>query len=483
MARISKKAVSSGYIILLADDDPDYLDLTKRLLLREGHEVLTAIDGISALEILEKQKIDLLLLDYFMPGMTGEEVVTKLRKFNSIVQIVLQTGYASEQPPRELLKRLDIQGYFDKSEGPDKLLLWVEVGLKASYRVQLLYKSREGLRYILNMTPDLHKIQQVDDLLQGILLQVSGLLGAVNSFLAVIPETDFNVAKRKEEDNYLVLLEGDKELLVHASTNEGGEKPYLEPKNTGIIDQAINSNNIQVTDHLTIVPLKVGDQSMGVIYLDRPAFQPEDLEILQLFANQAAVAIHNAQLFEMATVDSLTGVYGRGFLNRCLMRELKTAFRTKKPLAYLMVDMDGLKQINDQHGHIIGDKAIAIVGKVLKQACRSSDIIGRYGGDEFSIVLPQADLEAARALAGRIIGLLMEQELIDANEPIPLRCSIGTCCLEPHEYEVKRTPNEGYFQEISGSLIEKSDASLYQAKKEGRNRFDLGTNIHWGDPA
>jgi len=63
-----------------------------------------------------------------MPGMTGEQVVTALRQFNPHVQIILQTGYASECPPREMLHRLDIQGYFDKSEGPDKLLLWVDVG-------------------------------------------------------------------------------------------------------------------------------------------------------------------------------------------------------------------------------------------------------------------------------------------------------------------------------------------------------------------
>ena len=303
----------------------------------------------------------------------------------------------------------------------------------------------------------------------------------MNSFLAVIPETDFNKISRSDEDNYLVLLEGDKELLVHASTQESGGAPHLEPQNTSLIDEAINSNNIQVSDKLTIVPLKVGDQSMGVIYLDRPACQPEDLEILQLFANQAAVAIHNAQLFEMATVDSLTGVYGRGFLNRCLMRELQTAFRTKKPLAYLMVDMDGLKQINDKYGHPTGDKAIAIVGKVLKQACRSSDIIGRYGGDEFSIVLPHADLEAARALAGRVIGLLMEQDLNDTDEPIPLRCSIGICCLEGHDLTVKHTPNEGYFKSISNTLVEKSDASLYQAKNGGRNRYHPGESIYWND--
>src|SRR5262252_6280126 len=181
---MSKPEKSTGYTILLTDDNLDYLQVTKRLLEREGHTVLTASAGQEALEILKRDRIDLLLLDYYMPGMTGEQVVTELRRWNPYVQVILQTGYASEQPPRELLRRLDIQGYYDKSEGPDKLLLWTEVGLKAAYSIQLLNKSRQGLRYVLEVTPELHKLQSLTELLRGILLQVTGLLGAANSFLA-----------------------------------------------------------------------------------------------------------------------------------------------------------------------------------------------------------------------------------------------------------------------------------------------------------
>jgi len=457
------------------------LELTQRLLLREGHDVLAASNGQDALTILREKKVDLLLLDYFMPGMTGEQVVTELRTFNSLVQIVLQTGYASEQPPRDLLKRLDIQGYFDKSDGPDKLLLWVEVGVKAAYRVQLLYKSREGLRYILNMTPDLHKIQQVDELLQGILLQVAGLLGAVHSFLAVLPEIDCQ--SKKEGDNYLVLLEGEKELHVHASTKEASRFPKLQAQQTESIDRAIESNLVQLDGSMTIVPLKVGDKSVGVIYLDRPAVAPEDLEILQLFANQAAVAIHNAHLFEMATVDSLTGVYGRGFLERCLDREIKAAFRSREPITVVMVDMDGLKPINDNLGHLVGDMAISALGRVLKQACRTSDIVGRFGGDEFSIVLPQSDLEAARPLADRMLTMLRQEKVGDENDPIYLKASIGLCCLLPHDLEIGGLPNEGYYQAVFNSLMEKADVSLYQAKRDGRNRYHEGYELKWLVPS
>ena len=127
--------------ILLIDDQQDYLQSTTTLLEREGHEVVGVTSGEEGLELLRKDHFDLLLVDYYMPGgMTGEEVVNELRKFNRHTQVVLQTGYAGEHPPREMLRKLDIQGYHDKTDGPEKLLMWVEIGLKAARTVQLLSK-------------------------------------------------------------------------------------------------------------------------------------------------------------------------------------------------------------------------------------------------------------------------------------------------------------------------------------------------------
>src|SRR5260370_36850851 len=118
MTRRAKALQPSGYTVLLVDDNPDYLQATPLSLEREGHDVLTATNGPEALAVLPRQRVDLLLLDYFMPGVTGEEALAQVRKIDPFVQVILQTGYASEQPPRDLLHRLDIQGYYAKTEGP-----------------------------------------------------------------------------------------------------------------------------------------------------------------------------------------------------------------------------------------------------------------------------------------------------------------------------------------------------------------------------
>src|SRR5262249_16036117 len=150
---------ASGYTVMLVDDNPDYLQATRLLLEREGHNVLTATNGPEALALLPDHRVDLLLLDYFMPGMTGGQVVPEFRRFDPFVQVILQTGYASEQPPRELLHRLNIQGYYDKTEGPEQLLLWTAVGLKAASTFHLLFRGRRGVEFILERTPDLHRLQ------------------------------------------------------------------------------------------------------------------------------------------------------------------------------------------------------------------------------------------------------------------------------------------------------------------------------------
>lgn len=140
MARKRTVASSSGYTILVVDDQEEALHSTKLLLEWEGHRVLTALSGEEALACFRHQKVHLVIVDYFMPRMSGEAVIQEIRKLDEDVQILLQTGYSGEKPPREMLRALAIQGYHDKTEGPEKLLLWVDVALKVTAQ---LNKVRE----------------------------------------------------------------------------------------------------------------------------------------------------------------------------------------------------------------------------------------------------------------------------------------------------------------------------------------------------
>jgi signal transduction histidine kinase len=140
--RRGAQAGGSGHTILVVDDQSEVLESTRSLLEREGHAVLTADSGESALALLKEHDVHLLIVDYAMPRMGGDLLVREIRKFDPYVQIVMETGWNGDLPPRQMLRELDIQGYHDKTDGPEKLLLWVQVGLKA-YRTIRQLRERE----------------------------------------------------------------------------------------------------------------------------------------------------------------------------------------------------------------------------------------------------------------------------------------------------------------------------------------------------
>lgn len=144
MARRSARP-SSGHTILVVDDQEDTLLSVRALLEREGHDVLLADSGEAALAVLRETDVHVIILDYLMPRMNGAELVRAIRRFDPYVQIILQTGYAGDKPPRLMLADLDIQGYHDKADDPEKLLIWVDVALKARRLVATL-RERERLQ-------------------------------------------------------------------------------------------------------------------------------------------------------------------------------------------------------------------------------------------------------------------------------------------------------------------------------------------------
>jgi diguanylate cyclase (GGDEF)-like protein len=256
----------------------------------------------------------------------------------------------------------------------------------------------------------------------------------------------------------------------------------LEPASLETIYEALRQGETRVVGNITAVPLRVGDRTIGVVYFDRPAIEERDLELVNVLANQAAVAIHNSQLYEMATLDHLTGVYNRSFFEQYLLREVRTAFRSEEPLSLLMIDVDDMKGINDTAGHLAGDQALALLSKVLREATRSTDVIGRYGGDEFAVILPQARLEDAGRVAQRILGFLEKKSVAGPKGSLPLQVSMGMSSAEPHAFPMTDIPRpipNSYFHSMAQILTLRADEGLYRAKRGGKNQICQGPVVHW----
>ena len=219
-------------------------------------------------------------------------------------------------------------------------------------------------------------------------------------------------------------------------------------------------------EELIVVPLKAKDKVNGIILADnfvtKKPISKDDSRMLIMLANQAGLAIENSQLYEKTVLrshsDYLTELWNHGYFQYLFQTELEKAKATKTPLTLIMIDIDDFKIYNDQLGHQAGDQILKELSTLLKKQSRKMDYVCRYGGEEFTIILPQTDKDEAFAIAERLRQDISRQ--VFAHEEIlphkKLTVSLGLASF----------PKDG---STASSLINHSDKMLYQAKNKGKN--------------
>lgn len=218
---------------------------------------------------------------------------------------------------------------------------------------------------------------------------------------------------------------------------------------------------------LALYPLVVKDEVVGVMavdsFTDFVHFPPEEVEILEAVAGQAAAIIENARLHEQvqqqAMSDPLTGLYNHRHLYERLEQETARAKRSRNPVSVLMLDVDNLKLINDTNGHQVGDEALKLLAEVLQSSCRAEDIVGRFGGDEFMVILPGADTAEAEQIGERIQASLSARCLEERKRVrVPVRLSMGVATF----------PSDAT---VMHELVDVADCALYRSKQSGGGRI------------
>jgi len=216
-----------------------------------------------------------------------------------------------------------------------------------------------------------------------------------------------------------------------------------------------------VTRNIVCVPLRTKDRILGsieVINKNSGSFDSDDMLILTALANQVAVAIENARLYEESIVDGLTGLYQRKYFELRLEEELKRSKRYKHPLNLVMIDIDYFKRVNDEHGHLMGDAVLKEVASVFKKSIRLEDVVARYGGEEFVLIMPHTSVENMRKTGERLRAEIEEMEI----SGIRITISVGIGHFDGKEMDFNHR-----------DLINRADRALYLAKKRGRNRVEM----------
>lgn len=259
--------------------------------------------------------------------------------------------------------------------------------------------------------------------------------------------------------SYPILAAEQRKPLLIRDTE--AEKGHLAGKRNGVNTSSYRS--------AIIAPMILNDEVIGVMSLSSPhpdTFTEDDLRLLTSFSVTASAAIHNAMLHaevqRLAITDTLTNGYNRRAFMEIGERELDRYRRFNRPLAAIMLDIDDFKSINDKHGHAAGDKVLHAVAERISNCIRDVDVLARYGGDEFAILLPDSEWKNIPEISDRIIHCVVDQPVTIQSDSVEVTISLGAA---------QATPEMNSLDE----LLDNADKAMYEAKQMGKNRVVITT--------
>jgi diguanylate cyclase (GGDEF)-like protein len=218
------------------------------------------------------------------------------------------------------------------------------------------------------------------------------------------------------------------------------------------------------TSSCVVTPIFAGgERPLGVLTVtdktNKGHFTARDEELLSIFASQVGIALVNARLYERATTDALTKLSNRHHFDHQLDETMASCAKQGRPFTVFMCDLDHFKQKNDTYGHPVGDRVLVEAATIIKQRVGTSGLVGRYGGEEFIVMLPGLTAAAGREIADDARRQIEEFAFNAPEQPIRSTVSIGVAGRMPDEK--------------AGSMIKRADAALYSAKHTGRNKVEV----------
>jgi two-component system, cell cycle response regulator len=468
--------------ILVADDDQALSRTLSWILKENGYDVLTVPGGEHLLERLTAEPVDLLLLDIMMPKVDGLQLLQRVKsdpRFKDLPVLMI-----SSMPPEEATVRslgLGAADFIPKPFRVRELLARVKAHLRVGRELNQARAEARSRSEMMEILQEVTTSLKPDEIYQILVRRVAqGLNISRCSIIIAGPDDDSGVVVAAFENPNLRNLPVDLRRypeIQHALAT--GEVVLARDVETDPLFQQVRTGwhaegRPVPTRSAIAIRFSLRQQPAGVFFLrttDGDAqLNEQDVQFAEQVIDSAVAALEKAydlenavqgqeQLKHLAETDPLTGCFNRRALVVKLEQEMDRAARYATMLTGMMLDIDNFKQINDTHGHLVGDRVLKQLAALLKREQRSVDIVARYGGEEFVVLLPETTSIESRNFAERILRRVATHDFGEPGQPVRVTISIGIAAY-PDE---RVTDGE--------SLLRLADTHLYRAKSDGRNRF------------
>ena len=446
--------------ILVVDDDRFFAVLCQDLLKSDGHQVEIALSGEKAVALLGIERFELVITDLVMPGMSGLDLLGIVKESDPTIDVIIVTGNADVESAITALKN-GVRDYLVKPFNPDDFRHTVSLCVEQR---RLIVENSE-LKDLLNLF-------QLGSSLTGC-IDFDRLYSLLTESLAKALNAKRAIGIYQKPDGTFVPQH------VKGFTEREGRKigslfqsAFLARENGTKAYQRIYSlTPLEVSPHLDlrealVINVRARNTIQGyVIIFNNPGSGlPAEFNYkrLDLLLDQSTLAFENALRYKsmnsLVYIDELTGLFNYRYLDIALERETKRVKRYGSSLALIFLDLDNFKGVNDTHGHRIGSLVLKEVGDLLKKTVRDIDVVIRYGGDEYTLILVEAGLSEA-ALVSERIRRSIENQVFAESEGLAVRfsASLGYACYPLHTTGKQQ-------------LLELADQAMYRGKEGGRNR-------------
>lgn len=439
--------------ILIVEDDAFFREIFSDLLRDEGYQVDTASSGNEALTMLEKSTYQLVVTDMVLQDISGLDILSRAKQMDADIEVIVVTGYGNMESAIYALKN-GARDYLIKPISHDEFKHVVRLAMEQ----RRLLDENQGLKdqiRLFQVSQTIANCIDIDRIL-SLVLEAAMKETAAGKGFACLRDAEREVFLMEAKGLPAADAEKINEQLKLVFNWE--EETFSEPF-TLKIELATGATD------LLLLPLNHKSPLQGVVVLfdeqNRDFHSAVNYSNIHFLMEQSALALDNAGRYSVAkdllNIDELTGLYNYRFLEIALKREITRAERYGLSMAVIFLDVDMLKSVNDKYGHLVGSRVLKEVAAVLKKSVREVDIVIRYGGDEYTIILIETGRQGASIVAERIRKTIAEHSFfLGENLDVRLTASLGFACY-PEDTKSKL------------ELLEMADRAMYHGKESGRN--------------